>query len=317
MRMRLFYIGILGTAAISLATAGQIEIGAGQNGSGVSTQGLTSAYIGATTWGEKNYVNNLFLNDTLSNGTLNNVTGTGPTGNGSTLPTAGNGFQQFTDTNDNVTFGMMNDGSNGMNYWGSTNPNTVTPSSITVPVEVSGVSTAYIMLSDYYGLSGASGVNNDTVEFFFSGGGNLSFNLSNGVQIDSVHNCLGSNASAKTPEPCPSPSFSGTTTAGTTDMAWSGTYAEANNATPYSGTQGNVSLLDLSFSLGDFSGQTLTSVQITDNNDLSLNSRLALSAITVSGANAQLVTPEPSTVFLFLAGLGAIGFFGHRRKVRL
>jgi len=300
--MKFFYISILTIAATSFASAGQIEIGAGQNGSGVSTQGLTAAYIGSTTWTERNYVSNLFLNDTISNGTLNGV----GTGTGSTLPTTAAGFQQFTDANDNVTFGMMSDGGNGMNYWGSASPVTLAPSSITVPIGVSGASTAYIMLNDYYGLAGLGGVNNDTVEFFFGNGGTLTFSLSNGVQIDSVHNCLSVTC----------PSFSGSTTSGTTDKAWAGTYAEATNLTPFSGTSGNVSLLDLSFSLGDLSGQTLTNVVITDNNALALNSRLALSAITIAGSNAQLVAPEPSTVFLFLAGLGVIGFFGHRRKVR-
>jgi hypothetical protein len=163
------------------------------------------------------------------------------------------------------------------------------------------------MLDDYFGLSGASGVNNDTVEFFFGNGGTLTFNLSNGVVIDSVHTCLTGTC----------PSFAGSTTSGNTDKAWAGTYVEGTNVTPYSATSGNVSLLDLSFSLGDLSGQTLTSVQITDNNALANNSRLALSAITVSGASAQLVAPEPSTVFLFLAGLGVMGLAHRRRKAAL
>jgi hypothetical protein len=304
--MRFFYTVVLGMSAISLASAGQIEIGAGQNGSGVSTLGLTAAYIGSTTWAEKNYVTNLFTSDTL--------TSSAP------LPTAGNGLQQFTDPNNGVTFAMETDGGTGAttgdNYWASpATAGTAISSSISVPVGVSDASSAFILLSDYYGLAGQ--VNNDTVEFIFNGGAvTASVGLANGTDIASVHDCLAPNSAAVTPKSCPT-IFSGTTTSSNTDIAWSGTYAEANNATPFSGTSGNASLLDLTFDLTAFSGDTLNSIVITDNNNLTMSSRLALSAVTVAGsAVVTSVTPEPSTMLLLLAGLGAIAFLGTRRKAR-
>jgi hypothetical protein len=305
--MRVFCISVLGMAAISIASAGQIEIGA-NNGSGITTSGLTSAFVGTTTWAEKNYVTNLFTSDTLSNAT--------------TVPSYQNSLQQFTDTNNtaaggNVTFGMLDDAANTNNYWSSPVSTTSTVSTMTLNVgEIANVSSAYLLLSDYYGVSSA--VNNDTVTFIFNGGAFTDpVNLTNGVNIDSVHDCTGPNAGATTPKACPtSPSVNGTTSSANTDIAYSSTYAEANNSTPFSGTAGTATLLDLSFNLSAFSGDVLTGISVTDNNNLSMNSRLALSAVTVAGANATIV-PEPSTVFLLLAGFGVIGFLGLRRKVSL
>jgi len=310
--MKSIYISVLGMAAISIASAGQIEIGA-NNSSGVTTSGLTAAFVGTTTWAEKNYVTNLFTSDTLSNG-----------GN---LPDYQNSLQQFTDTHNTeaggpVTFGMLqDDGSgsspNGNNYWSSPN-NTGSPivSSMTLNVgEIANVSSAYILLSDYYG--DANQENNDTITFHFLDGDTGTVHLTNGTDIDSVHSCTGPNSAATPPGSCPtSPAYNGSTTAADTNIAWSSTYAEATNATPFSGTVGNASLLDLSFNLSAFSGDILTGITIQDNNNLQFNSRLALSAVTVAGTGAEIV-PEPSTVFLLLAGFGVIGFLGLRRKVSL
>jgi hypothetical protein len=303
--MRAIYISVLGMAAISIASAGQIEIGA-NNSSGNTTSGLTAAFVGTTTWAEKNYVTNLFVSDTLSNG--------------ANLPDYQNSLQQFTDTHNTVaggpvTFGMLDDAANGNNYWSS--PNNSSPaivSSMTLNIgEYKNVSSAYILLSDYYGV--ANTIDNDTVTFLFAGGISGTVDLSNGIDIDSVHDCTGPNPAATTPEPCPTgPSFNGTTSAPDTDIAWTSTYAEANNLTPFSGTEGNATLIDLSFDLSAFAGDKLTGIVVTDDNNLSLNSRLALSAVTIAGTGIAPV-PEPSTVFLLLAGLGVVGFLGLRRKV--
>lgn len=293
-------------AAISIASAGQIEIGA-NNSSGVTTSGLTAAFVGPTTWSEKNYVTNLFVSDTLSNG--------------ANLPDYQNSLQQFTDTHNTtaggpVTFGMLDDAANTNNYWSSqnnTSPAVISTMALNIG-EYANVSQAYILLSDYYGV--ANTIDNDTVTFNFAGGITGTVDLSNGIDIDSVHDCTGPNPAATTPEPCPtSPAFNGTTSAPDTNIAWTSTYAEANNLTPFSGTEGNATLIDLTFNLSAFSGDLLTGITISDDNNLSLNSRLALSAITIAGTGAAAV-PEPSTVFLLLAGLGVIGFFGLRRKVR-
>jgi len=302
--MRGIYISVLGMAAISIASAGQIEIGA-NNSSGVTTSGLTAAFVGTTTWAEKNYVTNLFTSDTLSNG--------------SNLPDYQDSLQQFTDTHNteagvNVTFGILDDAANNMNYWSSpNNTGSAIVSSMTLNVgEIGNVSSAYILLSDYYGV--ANQENNDTITFHFLNGDTGTVNLTNGIDIDSVHDCTGPNPSATTPGPCPtSPAYNGSTTAADTNIAYSSSYAEATNATRFSGTEGTATLLDLTFNLSAFSGDILTGITVTDNNNLSNSSRLALSAVTVAGSGASFV-PEPSTVFLLLAGFGVIGFLGLRRS---
>jgi hypothetical protein len=317
--MKIFRITVLGAAVISLASAGQIEIGAGQNGSGVSSQGLTIAYVdsmtqGSTPWvGEKAYAGTLFSAATLSNSSLNGVSETTGVGTGglTTLPTSQNGFQQFKDLNNGITFAMMADSTSGNtanNDLVSANSTMTGPSTINVPINVSGATQANIMLNDYWGVAGST-AQTDTVEFFFSGGNTSSFTLTNGNQIDADMQCLtGSTTTCST--------FAQTTSSPNTDNAWTGTYSLGNVVNVYANTTGNASLADLSFNLAAFSGDILQYVAITDNNNGNNSSKLALSAITVSGADA-VATPEPSTIMLFLTGLGILGFFGYRRKVRL
>jgi hypothetical protein len=318
--MRLFYIAVSGMTAISLASAGQIEIGAGQNGSGVSSQGLTVAYVdsiaqAATPWvGEKPYSTTLFSAAVISNSSLNGVSETTGVGAGglSTLPTSQNGFQQFTDPNNGVTFAMMADSTTGdtlNNELASASAAMTGPSTITVPIDVSGAAQANILLNDYWGVAGST-TQTDTVEFFFSGGSDT-FTLTNGVQIDAALQCLtGTTTICST--------FAQTTSSPNTDSAWTGTYALGNMVNVYANTAGNAALSDLTFDLSAFAGDVLEDVTITDNNNGNNSSKLALSAITVSGSAATLSeTPEPSTVVLFLTSLGILGFFGYRRKVRL
>jgi hypothetical protein len=306
--MRAIYISVLSMVAISVASAGQIEIGA-NNGTGVTTSGLTAAYVGTTTWAEKNYVTNLFVSDTLSNG--------------GALPTTANSLQQFTDPNaadGSVTFGMLNDsapGNSNNNYWSSpSTTGSAIASTMSLNVgEIKDVSDANILLSDYFGVKNT--VNNDTVTFIFNDGAiTAPVNLTNGTNIDSVHDCTGPNNAGGSVTPGTCPNFNGTTSSANTDIAWSSTYTEINTATPYSGTVGNATLIDLTFNLSAFAGDYLTGIQVTDNDNLALNSRLALSAVTVSGTGIGFV-PEPSTVFLLIGGFAVIGFFGLRRKVSL
>jgi hypothetical protein len=324
--VRLFNLIILGAAGISMATAGQIEIGpSGSNvvngGNTTNTAGLTTALItsgdlsgsGSTAWKDTSvtYNNNLFTNDTITSSSLNGVTGSLGNGGVSTTPTAANGFQQFTDTanpNGAVTFAMDTD--SGANYWASPSGTNAT---ITIPVGVMSVTDAYILLNDYYGPSGAQDAQ---VTFNFSSGPADVVQLNNGNQIDSVHNCSGP---APSGNPCPTTSpapFNGSVTSSGTDIAWSGHYVEGSNSTPYSLTQGTAQLDDITFNLSAYTGLTLESIVITDNHDVSGSSRLALSAITLQ-TGASTPTPEPSTLVLLFAGLGLMGFLGRRKKVRL
>jgi hypothetical protein len=303
----------------SASSAGTIEIGgqtAGPITSPTNSFGLTTAYIGAAnigSWTERNYAVNLFSNDTLSSSSLG----------GSTLPTNAAGFQQFTDPNNGISFAMMNDSANPAdNYWGAPSNSLVGATSITVPIGLSGVSEASILLSDYFGLSGSSGLSNDTVTFNLTGDGPISVNLSNGNQISAANDCGATKSPTWTGNTLNCTQFAQSisnagggslTIPTTTDIAWSANYSNANaaGATIFSGTSGTVNLEDISFNLSAYAGDTLTSITITDNNDLASSSRLALSAISVDP------TPEPSTVLLFVTGLGLIGFVGRRGKVRL
>jgi hypothetical protein len=338
--MRIANISVLGVAVVFMASAGQIEIGAGQNGSGVSTQGLTVAFVNSVTqptpgWaGEHAYAGTLFSSAIVNSSTLNGVAETSAVGTGTatTLPTSQNGFQQLTDNGFGVTFGMLADsenkcGSSGTgscandNFWASST-GTTGPTTITIPVSVSGVSEAYILLNDYWGVNGST-TQTDTVLFTFSGGTDT-FTLTNGNQIEDAVQCLSATGTpndfvGRSPQPSCT-TFARSTSSPGTDNIWSGTYSGDNaSSTDYFNTAGNLALNDISFNLSAFSGQTLKTISITDNNNgfTNFSSALALSAITVTGSSLVVVTPEPSTVLLLFAGLGVIVYLGQRRKARL
>jgi hypothetical protein len=327
--VRLIYSAIIGVMAVSAASAititNQIELGGGWNGS-TSTQGLTSAYITGDggslnscsptpcsgSFAEKNYNTGLFSGDTITD-----VNGNSSDNGATYLPTTANGDQQYTDSNNNIVFAM--DADTGDNYWAAPTNSTGTPNSasITIPAGVFGidnVSEAYILLNNYYGMSG---VTSTTVTFNFAGGIKDPVALTNGNQIDSAHDC---NPTQSSPTACPS--NIGMTTSSSSDIAWSANYAESSSSgTPFASTKGTLDLLDISFNLSAYAGDVLQSITITDNASSSGTlatdtSRLALSAVTVTGTNASFATPEPSTVLLLLAGLGAIGFLRMRSRVR-
>jgi hypothetical protein len=319
--MKYLWVPVLGLVAISAASAGSvgIEIGAGESG-GITTQGLTTGYINsvaqpANGWvGEKSYTNILFSGQSISNSSLTGVAETTPTtagctsncvGTGSSMPTYQNGFQQFVDPNNNVQFGMMDDGANGNNFLASGSATVTGATSIVVPVNQSGLANAYVLLNDYYGVN-ASATQNDTVLFTFSGGNTLSFTLTNGNQIDGVTHCTSNSTSYILPPTCTQ--FAKSTTSTSSDNAWTGNYTilANNGASPYAGTNGTDSLLDIGFNISADAGDTLQTITITDSNNQVGSSRLALSAITVTP------TPEPASWLLMLSGLG-LAIFAVRR----
>jgi hypothetical protein len=333
--MRLFKLSILGMAAISIASAGEIELGSGFNaGTGVSTQGLTQTYLGinpadfaSSSWypdiaaesglGTPGYLGALFFHDTISGSSLG----------GSTLPTDSSGYQQFTDPNNGVTFAMMNDPNNpGTNAWYSWEGDNAS-SSITIPVGVFGTTSANILLNDWWG----GGATNPTVTFNFaspSGPVAVTDTLVYGTNINSATACSATPVGADTTPPLcttfPTTTGANTLTTGavTTDIAWSASYTDPNNVgasgyDPYAGTSGTVNLADISFNLSGYTGDTLESIVITDPYNCSagdstcstVSSILALSAVDVG-------TPEPSTVLLLVTGLGVLGLLGRRRMAR-
>jgi hypothetical protein len=311
--MKILYISVLGMAAISLASAGQIEIGAG-NSTGITTTGLTAAYINSITQpgngGEHAYAGTLFASvQNITGSTLNGVAKTSAVGTGgtSTTPTSQNGFQQFTDPNNGVTFGLLADSAHTTsNFWSSSSG--TGSSTIDVPVNVSGAYDASILLNDYWGVSGSTS-QTDTVEFFFSGGATDTFTLTNGNQIQGSVQCSSAQTGGITTPVCTT--YAQSTTSPNTDTAWGASYSgDTSTLTNFFGTSGTLTLSDLSFDISAFSGDVLQTIAISDSNNGNGSSWLALSAVTVT-------TPEPSTVLLLLTGLGILGYFGHRRKARL
>lgn len=321
--MKIINLAVLSVVAISIASAGQIEIGANTT-AGVSTGGLTSGYVGggAGSWSDsKGYMANLFTGDTITAGTSSL--------GGTNLPTASAGFQQFTDTKDGVTFAMDTDASGTDNYWGSPASNPTTSSSITIPVGVFDVGGTNILLNDYWGVTGQQ----DTiVTFNFANAGAVSFTLTNGNQIDSAQNCSANSPSwNQNTVTSNCTGFARSTTSPNTDIAWSANYTNAtSNTTPFSGTSGVADLIDIGFNLtsvANYTTDTLNSITITDQfntNDTITTadpSRLALSAITVEtgpgGPGTASATPEPSTVVMLMTGLGMVAYLGKRRKARV
>jgi len=301
--MRTALVCVVGVFAGMTANAGYVEIGSGLNSAtGISTGGLNVAYLTSTPapvtngFTEKGYTTTLFVNDTLSQAAP------GTTANS----------QQFTDPNNNVPFAMIANPVNGgtnpdstvsnpnMDYWEGFNTSTAVSSAITIPVDLDS-SEAWIMLTDAYGVSGGT----YSVQFNFASGPALVVPLTIGNQIADDQQCGTAGTYTGSAGPCTA--YVKTTTSGSTDVAFFASYTNSSSSTTgqYSGSTGNVALLDLAFNLSPYSSNELLSITITDPSDLNNESRLALSAITVA-------TPEPSTIVLLLAGCGLIGI----RKLR-
>jgi len=313
--MRIAVVGIVGLFAVITANAGYVEIGSNLNSAtgvssatGTSTGGLNQQFFGTSTPGptpngftEKGYTSTLFVNDTLSQA----------------APGTTAGSQQFTDPVNNVPFAMIANPVNGgtnpdstvsnpnMDFWEGANSGTQVASAITVPVGFDS-SEAWIMLTDAYGISGS----NYSVQFTFANGAPLIVPLTIGTQIADDQQCS-TNGTFTPPPACTSyvQTISSPWTGGSTDVAWTATYSNSSSSTSvqYSGSTGNVVLLDLAFNLSGYSNNDLESITITDNADQTNTSRLALSAITVQ-------TPEPSTIVLLLTGCGLIGVRKFRKR---
>jgi hypothetical protein len=315
--VKLFGILVFSAVAVSVASAGQIEIG--QNSTnGISTLGLTSAYVTSVAqtagWAEKLFSTSAFSGDTITGSSLNGVAETSAAGTGgtSTTPTSANGFQQFTDTNNGVVFAMDGD---GMNYWASDSGSGTGATSIIIPVGVASLTGANILLNDYWGVNN-SRTQNDTVLFSFNGGAVTdSITLTNGNQIETNQACA---AASTTFTSINCTIFAQTASSKATDIAWSAQYVNTiAGGVPSAGTSGSLNLADLFFDLSAFTGDTLTSITITDNANGLNSSRLALGAVTVeTAAGVTSATPEPTTWVLLVAGLGTIAFFGKSRRIQ-
>jgi len=339
---RITTLAAVAICSVMVASGGQIQIGgvnglstayitapntiAGQNTTGCAGGGTcVTGSVGAYT--EQNYDNVLFAGAT----------------NSGTPPTPYTGYNQtaaavgtLTDPTNNIKFSMIDDGagSNGSNnFWQGTQANFTPCASpqITIPVGVYGVTDVWALLNTE--LSGANAINTTTLTFTFgsqaSGGPTeavivkLSASNDNNTPTNEMQNavlCVPANscttASGPTLGEASIVSSIGASVTVLTDNVYTSLFN--NGALPgYAGaTSGNVVLDDSGFffngiSLSALGGTNLTnylqSVSVKESGAVNGVSE-ALSAITVEPV------PEPSTIFMFLSGLGAIGLARFRRK---
>jgi hypothetical protein len=206
-----------------------------------------------------------------------------------------------------------------------------TTSYITVPVGIFGVDEAWTMLNDEYGMNNNSYV---TVVFNFgttsngcvAGDQNATtgacsssslvsepgavYNLTEGNQIDASMDCT-----TLTNSTCSG--FATTTTSANTFNVFSGTYSQGSTGTgntAFANSAGNIQLDGQTFSFGSqYTNLWLVSMTVIDysgsNTSGTLQSRVGLTALTVDE-----VTPEPSTWFLMIAGIGALAFARYRLR---
>jgi len=325
---RITSISLAALVSIGVASAGQFQIG--------GVNGLTNTYVtsgvGSTDGGaasESNYNNVLFSH----------------TSNGVSTPLAYSTYNQTagekgTITDGAVTFAMINDGvtgsGNSKNYW-SVSQGGTPANFITVPIGIYGVADVWTM------------INTDLATFASGQDVTLMFNFgttANASTVDSVKVLLNDSTNSTTAtgetrnavdcnpvttDPCGStananpssgPVLSSTILTPTSGATGTVSFSSHNLYT-FAGTTGNVNLDDQGFLFNSlnltgagFSGDTnlntyLVSVTIREAGNLDTNATLGLSAITV---DSDPPVPEPSTVVLFLAGLGAVGFGKFRRR---
>jgi len=324
----LTYAYITGTGGcapgVASCVTGSVGGTAGSNSTGPGTP--TSATTG---FEEKNYENILFA--TAKNGT--------------TPATPFSGYNQTSATTPGSTLGpfaMISDSTNGANsnnVWQALSSS----STITVPIGISNVTDVETMISNLWGLAG---VNDTDITFNYGTSSNAS-SFNDVVTVD-LTNAGNSTATAQgqigTAVDCTTAgSSSCNTTYAVGPLAGSSTPTTTVNSNPatltvltgnlasnlfgstngnsynsangsiFVGTSGNVSLDYQDFLLGAIvapsSSEYLVSIQVTEEVGGS-SSKTSLSAITVN----TTATPEPSTIFLFLSGFGALGFSRLRRK---
>jgi PEP-CTERM motif len=343
-------LGLLGVAGVQAGTIVPVEVG---QLSGSTNLGLTTAYVtsgcmagvgncvAGSTGGyvETNYDTRLFANAVNSGATPTTpvpFSGYVSSGQEPAAQLGGSGAPQFAMISDSAVSG--GDFWNGQNF-GSAN-------SLVVPIGLSNVNDVALMLSNVWGVAGAqdttltfnfgtasNGGINDTIILNLvnsgQGGSSASGELQSGVDCASMQCGVHGLANGSVLPSGTIAEGSGSTSAGT--LVGFNTYNLAKNLFGASlgdaytsipaGTYstygaGNLSLGAIDFNFGALGGllnpsgsEYLVDVQVTENDARGNYSQTAISAITV-----DTVSPEPSTVFLFLSGLGAIGFARFRRK---
>ncbi len=283
---------------------------------------------------------------TLFSGVTQGVTAPSPY-TGYSKATAAPAGSTMPDGTNNVTFAMISDGVTGPNSNNALTMNT--PTTITVPIGIFGVSDVWAMLNNVYGEVGA---NDTSLTFNFANTSNATTNLtvvtvdlinsssaqtaggqssaSGDGQIRSAVDCtiVGSSTCDQVPRgPLKDSSTlatsisvnGGTATAGSVAFLSRQIYTTAYNTTSnarYSGSSGNAVLDDQNFSFGStYQNMYLVSMSVSEKVGLAAanKSDTALSAITVNTFNSAV--PEPSTWILMLAGVGAIMATKRRKSI--
>jgi hypothetical protein len=332
------YIGQYnGTTALGLTNA--YMTGAGGCTLGVSSCASSSLGAGMS---EKAYDSTLFSSAVNSSGTpttpvpfsgfTNSPTGVEPAG--TILGSGTNSFAMISDTN---IAGAPS------NFWDATSATTTT-----VAVGLSNVNDVALMLGNIYGVAGANQVD---VEFDFGTSSNGGINdslvldlINSGAPGSAASGEIQSAVSCPT-SPCGTNNLASgatlgngslLTAAGSTTTGQTVTFNSANLASnlfgglgntytsvggttaSYSGTTGgtlNLNSLDFNFSqiglVFDLPTEYLVDVKVEALAAGSQNSRVALSGVTV---DTLASAPEPSTILMFLTGLGALGIARFRRK---
>jgi len=338
---RITIVSVFALASAVVASAGQIQVG----GAG----GLTSLYVGAGNCSgacsdQNNYDEVLFQN--LDGGTP--APGThyslqGPTSNST-----------ITDTNANavaanpsgITFAMINDGTYNSgacgvsaqgcgvpyssNYWSI--PGDGTLSTLTIPVDAYGVSQVWSMLNtDFAGASNGTpadrsitmfldfgtsgGTIEDSVRVNFTNTGNNSTGtgqIQSAILCTSIAPCDGIANPNTGPIQATNPATltaNGVSVSASVDYLYSIKYAGTGNLLVLNDEGLNLGTINFA-GVGTNLNTYLVDVRVVEEGNTSYTNEIgALSAVTVLTA-----APEPSTVFMFLTGLGAIGFAGFRRR---
>jgi len=311
-----------------VASAAQFQLG--------GFNGLNNSYIAASNGGslpvgfaQKGYQNYLFLN--AQNSGVLPTPGSLPFTSTGGLPPK----DQLADPS-NVSFNMIGNSTYGLgnlsvNDWQATGG---TGSSIQVGVNRQYVTSAYTMLNNEFGGLGAI---DTSVAFYFGASAGATTGLTevlvnltnnNGTagngQIRSVFNCVsgvvvpGCSTGTLAPSSTLSALINGTTT-DTVTVTTNNIYSFAYTSLALGSGTGNVQLDDQGFDFSHLyqdgtlnSSQYLVNMVITElgsgSSTATTPSQTALSAITVFTA------PEPTTILLFLSGLGVIGFKRFRRQ---
>jgi len=340
MKSRITIFAVLALASAMVVSAGQIQIG-GTNGLTNTPTVIASCTGGCTD--QNNY------DEVLFNGLTNGGPAPQPY---STYNTFSANVGSITDTNPNaknadgpggVTFSMINDGVNANscasdcdasnNYWslsGYSSNATISNQQIKVLVGVYGVTDVWTMLNTI--TAGAASAGDRSIIVTLDFGPTATGAVTDAVVVKFTNtNDIGSGANGQSQnaidcalDPCngvatpasgPMASSASVTPAGygpvtlVTDNLFNYSYNSNGNGTLVLNDQG-ILLGTLALSGGKTNlTDYLENIKIQENSGSSFpNEALALSAITVDAI------PEPSTVIMFLSGLGAIGLARFRRS---